>query len=80
MSVQLDEIRKQAAQAAEEVCTAGKLEAGDLFVVGCSSSEVLGDKIGTHTNVDVAEALFDGIYGARFRCSQHCAANNTPFS
>ena len=34
MSVQLDEIRKQAAQAAEEVCTAGKLEAGDLFVVG----------------------------------------------
>lgn len=63
MSVQLDEIRKQAAQAAEEVCTAGKLEAGDLFVVGCSSSEVLGDKIGTHTNVDVAEAFFDGIYG-----------------
>ena len=32
-----------------------------LFVVGCSSSEVLGEKIGTHTSMDVAGALYDGI-------------------
>lgn len=60
-TINLEEIRQQAAQAAQEVCEAGKLKKGDLFVVGCSSSEVLGDKIGTHTNVDVASALYEGI-------------------
>lgn len=57
----LDEIRKQAAQAADEVTREAKLHTGQLFVVGCSSSEVLGEKIGTHTSVDVAGALYDGI-------------------
>lgn len=60
-TMNLEDIRQQAAQAAKEVCEAGKLKKGDLFVVGCSSSEVLGDKIGTHTNVDVAAALYEGI-------------------
>ncbi len=54
-TMNLEDIRQQAAQAAKEVCEAGKLKKGDLFVVGCSSSEVLGDKIGTHTVVKVEE-------------------------
>lgn len=57
----LNEIREQAAQAAREICEAAHLHAGQLFVVGCSSSEVLGERIGTHTSVEVAEALYDGI-------------------
>lgn len=60
--MELSEIKEQAAQAAEAVCDAAKLRAGDLFVVGCSSSEVCGEKIGTHSSVEVAEAVFDGIY------------------
>lgn len=59
----LKQIQNQAAQAAQEICAAAKLRPGQLFVVGCSSSEVMGEKIGTHTNVDVAEALYSGIAG-----------------
>ncbi len=57
----LEQVKIQAAQATAEVCEASHIKAGQLFVVGCSSSEVLGEKIGTHTSVDVAEALFEGI-------------------
>ena len=60
--MELSEIREQAARAAEEVRAAAKLRVGDLFVVGCSSSEVCGEKIGTHSSVEVAEAVFEGIY------------------
>ena len=40
--MELSEIREQAAKAAEQVCDAAKLRAGDLFVVGCSSSDIQG--------------------------------------
>ena len=61
--MELSAIREQAAKAAEQVCDAAKLRAGDLFVVGCSSSEIQGEKIGSHSSVEVAEAVFEGIYG-----------------
>ena len=58
----LSEIREQSARAAEAVCEAARLRAGDLFVVGCSSSEVIGDQIGTNSSLETAEAVFEGIY------------------
>ena len=58
---QLGQIRKQAQQAVAELCDAAHLRPGALFVVGCSSSEVLGARIGTHTSMDVAGALYEGI-------------------
>ena len=60
--MELSEIREQSAKAAALVCDAAKLRAGDLFVVGCSSSEVCGEQIGTHSSLEVAEAVFAGIY------------------
>ena len=60
-SEELDMIRRQAYQAAAEVCDGAKLKKGDLFVVGCSTSEVLGEKIGSHSSMDAAGALFAGI-------------------
>ncbi len=57
----LQKVREESRQAAEELCAAAKLAEGDLFVVGCSSSEVLGERIGTHTSVEVAEAIYDGV-------------------
>ena len=57
----LDTIQKQVEQAVDEVCDAAHLHEGQLFVVGCSSSEVLGEMIGTHTNVDVAKVIYEGI-------------------
>ena len=59
--MELGEIRNAAASAAAEVLEAARLAPGDLFVVGCSSSEVMGEKIGTHTNTDIAGALYEGI-------------------
>lgn len=57
-----EKIRKQAIDTAEEICKAAKLEKGNILVVGCSTSEVCGDKIGTNSNVEVAKALCAGIY------------------
>ena len=38
------------------------LKKGDLLVIGCSTSEMLGETIGTHSAYEAAEALFSGIY------------------
>ncbi|MGI6665043.1 MAG: TIGR01440 family protein [Christensenellaceae bacterium] len=52
----------EAKQATAELVAIAKLQAGDIFVVGCSTSEVAGHKIGSNSNVEVAQALFSGIY------------------
>jgi len=59
----LEAIKTAAYTAAKELCEAA-LQAGDILVVGCSSSEVSGHKIGTRSGVEVAKAVFDGIYAA----------------
>ena len=60
----LNQIQQQAAQAACELLEAAKPRPNDIFVVGCSSSEVGGHKIGTDSSVDIAQAIFDGIWSA----------------
>ncbi len=62
MEFSLEEITVQAALATTELLDAAKLEAGDLFVVGCSSSEVLGGHIGKASSLEAAQAVFAGIY------------------
>ena len=59
--IDLNAIEEQSSIAAEEICEASRIQPDDIFVVGCSTSEVLGDRIGTATNVDVAEAIYKGI-------------------
>lgn len=55
-------IKSQARQATEELISVAKLEKGDIFVVGCSSSEIAGGVIGHDSSLNMAEAAFDGIY------------------
>ena len=55
-------IREQCASAVLELCKTAKAKAGDIFVVGCSTSEVVGDKIGTNSDLDTAKEIFNGIY------------------
>ena len=57
-----EEIRKAAKEAAEELCEVAKLKAGQIVVVGCSSSEVCGGVIGHDSSLEAAEAVFDGLY------------------
>ena len=57
----LDQIKKEAKSAAEQLVEGAKLKKGQLVVVGCSSSEVEGCKIGSNSNPEVAKAIFEGI-------------------
>lgn len=57
-----EEITAQARCAVEELLEAAKLRAGDLFVVGCSSSEMVGQRIGKGSSLEAAQAAFCGIY------------------
>lgn len=59
----LEEIQAQARKAVAELCDTAKLRVGDLMVVGCSSSEVQGQKIGTDSNVETARAIYHAIMG-----------------
>ena len=58
----LSTIEQQARQAVSELLDAAKLQPGDIFVVGCSSSEILGGKIGHASSLEAAQAAFKGIY------------------
>ena len=59
----MDEIRQQAALAAQTLCEKAKLRKGDIVVVGCSTSEICGSRIGTDSRPEVAQTVFDAIYG-----------------
>ncbi|WP_442602551.1 TIGR01440 family protein [Paenibacillus sp. KN14-4R] len=62
-----------------ELVTAGNLKAGQLVVIGCSTSEVLGAHIGTSGTLEVAQELFQGVdqvcreFGLlpAFQCCEH---------
>lgn len=56
-------VKEQCQTAISEILEKAGLKKGDIFVVGCSTSEVLGSKIGTNSDPDLAKEIFDGIYG-----------------
>lgn len=58
----MEEIRKQAAQAMEQLIEAAKLEKGDIVVVGCSTSEIAAHKIGSYSNAELGKEVFEAIY------------------
>ena len=55
-------IKEQCQLATKELLKSAKLKKGDILVVGCSTSEVCGAKIGTNSDIDTAEGIFNGIY------------------
>lgn len=57
------DILNQCKIATEELIEKAKLKKGDIVVVGCSTSEVVGSKIGTNSDPDTAKIIFDGIFG-----------------
>ncbi len=58
----MEDIKNQAQQVIEELLTAANLKKGDLLVIGCSSSEMVGSRIGKNSSLEAAEAAFAGIY------------------
>ncbi len=55
------EIYQLSKRATLEILNQAQLKKNDIFVVGCSSSEVLGQSIGKGSSIDVAKSIFDGI-------------------
>ena len=60
----LMEIEKQTETAVSQVLEQAKLKIGDVFVIGCSTSEVGGEKIGSASSMDIAGAIYRGAYAA----------------
>ncbi|NLW79280.1 MAG: TIGR01440 family protein [Ruminococcaceae bacterium] len=57
----LNDIRTEARAAMEALLAAARPEPGALVVVGCSTSEVAGHKIGTVPGPEIAAALLEGM-------------------
>ena len=56
-----EQIREQAENAVRELLEAAKLQPGDLLVIGCSSSEIMGERIGKGSSMEAAQAVYEGI-------------------
>lgn len=54
----LEEIKNQVSQAVRQVIEAHPIQAGSIFVIGCSSSEIAGGVIGHASNEDIGKAVF----------------------
>ncbi len=57
----IQQIKAQVEQATRELLDAAGLRCGDIFVVGCSSSEVVGQRIGKGSSAEAAAAVYDGL-------------------
>lgn len=58
----LEEIKNTAAGVVRELLAAASLKEHDIVVVGCSSSEIGSFQIGSHSNPEIGQAVFSGIY------------------
>lgn len=68
------EIKKSADAAINEILESTNLKKGDIFVVGCSSSEILGSKIGKGSSFEAAKIVFEAIYPKLFENGIYLAA------
>ena len=57
-----DEIKSQARAAMQELLELAAPRPGSLVVVGCSSSEIMGSRIGKGSTPEAAEAVVEAIY------------------
>lgn len=57
----LAQVKEEAANAARQLEEAAHLHRGQLVVVGCSTSEVVGHQVGSWSTPEVANAIFEGL-------------------
>ena len=75
----MNELYEQATAVMRELGEKAKLKPSDIVVIGCSTSEIIGSKIGTNSSPDVADIVFKGIYDyakekrwrLAFQCCEH---------
>lgn len=69
----MDELFEQATAVMKELGEKAKLKAGDIVVIGCSTSEIIGSKIGTNSSPEVAGVVFKAIYDYAKKMGWHLA-------
>ena len=57
-------LKEDAYNAAKQLIEIANLQEGDLFLVGCSTSEISGEQIGSASKPNLAEDVFLGIWEA----------------
>ena len=57
----LEQIRQEAATAARQLAEAARLHKGQIVVIGCSTSEVVGHQVGSWSTPEAANAIFRGL-------------------
>lgn len=58
----MNELQGKAAQVASELIEVTRLQKGQLLVIGCSSSEIVGQRIGKGSSKEAAESVWNGMY------------------
>ena len=58
----MQQLREQAKTAVSELIEKANLKQGDLLVIGCSTSEIIGSKIGSNSSPETAQGVFEAIY------------------
>lgn len=69
----LKEIYQQTQAVMEEFGQKANLKPGNILVVGCSTSEVLGSKIGSNSSPEVAKHIFEAIHAYTQQHGLHLA-------
>lgn len=57
-----EDITRQARTVVTELLEQANMKPGSLLVIGCSSSEMVGKRIGNGSSMEAAQAAFAGIY------------------
>lgn len=55
----MSNIERQVTLTVNEICEKAKLKKGDIFIIGCSTSEVAGGVIGKNSNVTLGDEIFN---------------------
>ena len=58
----INQIKQQAKEAVTELIDVAGMKAGEILVVGCSSSEIVGEVIGHGSSLEAAVAVFEAVY------------------
>ena len=56
-----EQVRQEAANAAAQLAEAARLHKGQIVVIGCSTSEVVGKKVGSWSTPEIAAPIFEGL-------------------
>jgi len=58
----LDSIKNDTQAVFEQLIESARISEGSIVVLGCSTSEIGGSRIGTHSSMDIAAAVYDGFF------------------